>query len=255
MTNTVRPNPALPWPIDYQHGVLPIAESEGCRLVAYRCLAGKYTCGYGETDSIGPTTFWTQDFADRRLCDSLIYRAQTVRAACTVEPTDHQLAALVSFAYNYGGWRSSTVMKCHNKGDFIGAARAFDLVTEYTDPKTGKRVVAPGLVARRKREAALYLKPADGILETPQIVQPETPMSSSPTVVTGSAAVVVGTTVSVAREVGDQVGTVSTVTHTAKEIVVDHLGMSATLVPWVLLALVGGVVVWRRVKNRIQGWY
>ena len=250
----VLPAMDLPWPFDYSDGVVPIASEEGCKLVSYRCPAGKWTCGWGETDSVGPQTRWTQDFADRRLCDSLIYRATTVKAACTIEPTDNQLAALVSFAYNYGGWRSSTVMKCHNKGDFVSAARAFDLVNEYTDPKTGKRVVSAGLTARRKREAALYLKPNAGEHSMPQVVDPEKAMSSSPTVLTGSAAVAVGTTASVFSTLGTQVGTVGTVTKTARDVVVDNLGLSVNVVPWILLVAVGGIVVWRRLKNRIQGW-
>ena len=250
----VKPARDLPWPIDYDEGVLPLAESEGCRLKAYKCPAGKWTCGWGETDGVGPSTIWSQDFADKRLCDSLIYRTQTVLAACTVAPTANQLCALVQFAYNYGGWRTSTVLKCHNKGDFMSAARAFDLVNMFTNPKTGKKEVSAGLTARRKREAALYLKPVDGELSMPQVVAPEKEMVKSPTVVTGSAAVAVGAGVSVFKEVGEQVGTVSSVTQQAKTIIVDHLGVSVSMVPWVLLAVFGGTVVWRRFKNRIQGW-
>ena len=42
------PNPSLAWPI-VMAGVALIAQAETCRLKAYRCPAGVWTCGWGET--------------------------------------------------------------------------------------------------------------------------------------------------------------------------------------------------------------
>lgn len=249
----IKPDPSLPWPVDYEDGVLPIAQDEGCKLKAYLCPAGKWTAGFGETEGVGPTTVFTQAYADQRFCDSLTYRVQTIRAACKIEPTEHQLAALLSFAYNYGKWRTSTVMKCHNAGDFLGAARAFDLVNQYTDPKTGKRVVSPGLTARRKREAALYLRPADGAMAMPQIVQPESNLAKSP-IATSGAIAVGGGLISIAGEVNQHVGVVGTALTSTKSVIVETLGVpSAAFLP-VVLVIFGGVAVYYRWRQRKSGW-
>jgi lysozyme len=232
-----------------------IAEAEGCRLRAYPCLAGRWTCGWGETDGVSATTAWTQAYADQRFCDSLGERVDAVRAACTTEPTENQLGALVSFAYNYGDWRTSTVLKCHNRGDHLGAARAFDLVNQYTDPVTKKRVVSTGLTARRKVEAAMYLRPADGheVLGMPQAVAPQSSLASSPIVQSGGA-VVVASGLSMVNAFKDQIGVVQSIAVSTKTIVVDTLGIPATaLVPSVLI-IAGCVVVWQRYKQRVAGW-
>ena len=58
------PDPALPWPLPLP-AVALIAEREGCRLRAYRCPAGVWTCGWGETSGVTPETVWDQAEADR----------------------------------------------------------------------------------------------------------------------------------------------------------------------------------------------
>lgn len=249
----MKPLATLAWPIDYADGVCPIAEAEGCRLKSYLCPAGKWTCGYGETDGVGPNTVWTQEYADQRFCDSLAERAAAVLAACTVEPTAHQLAALVSFAYNYGAWRTSSVLRAHNRGDFLSASRAFGLVNQYTDPATGQRRVSAGLTARRAWEAALYLKPADGAAPMPQVVAPQSNVAASP--ITTSGAIAAGTgLVSVISQAGDTMGTLSTTLRTAKVVVVETLGISADLFLPLVLVAAGAVAVWHRLKQREQGW-
>lgn len=117
------PSPDLDWPIAWA-GVALIAEREGCRLVAYRCPAGVWTCGWGETSGVTPRTRWTQEYADARLRDALAERAAAVLAMCRREPTDHQLAALVSLSYNIGAeaLRRSSVLAAHNRGDEQAAA-------------------------------------------------------------------------------------------------------------------------------------
>jgi len=249
----IKPDPTLNWPIDYEDGVLPIAEAEGCVLKAYLCPAGVLTCGWGETDSISSTTKWTQAFADERFCDSLGERVSAIRAACTVEPTDHQLAALVSFAYNYGGWLTSTVLKCHNRSDFLAASRAFGLVNQYTDKDTGKKKVSTSLTARRAWESALYMKPPDGTRMMPQAVEPETSVASSPIATSGVVAAGTGL-LSFISTAGDSFTTVNTTLRGAKAVVVETLGIGADM--FLPLALVGAgmVAIWFRVKQRKDGW-
>ena len=154
------PDPSLPWPIPMA-GVALVAEFEGCRLSSYRCSAGVWTCGWGETDGVTPRTKWTQAYADQRFCESLTERAKAVNALCIHPVTDNQLAALTSLSYNIGiaGLRGSTVMKCHNQGDHPAAARAFGLWNKAR--VNGALTVLAGLTRRRAAEAALYLKPDD----------------------------------------------------------------------------------------------
>jgi lysozyme len=253
MTLAIKPDPNLPWPVDYDDGVLPIAQEEGCRLKSYLCPAGKWTCGWGETSDITPTTEWTQAFADQRFCDSLTERVSVIKAACTVEPTDHQLCALLGFAYNYGGWRTSQVIKAHNRGDFLSASRAFGLVNQFTDPVTKLKKVSPGLTARRAREAALYLKPADGAMPMPQAVGAQNTLAKSP--IANSGIIAAGTgTLGLISQAGDAAGTVNTTLRSAKAVVVETLGIP---VDWFLpLVLVGAgcVTVYYRWAQRNQGW-
>jgi lysozyme len=246
------PRQSLDWPIDYEDGVCKIAESENCFLKAYQCPAGVWTCGWGETSDITPTTQWTQEFADQRFCDSLRERTVSVLAACTVEPTGHQLAALVSFAYNYGGWRTSQVLKAHNRGDYLAASRAFSLVNKCTDPVTKQKVVSNGLTARRAWEAALYLKSVDGVA-LPQAVEDESKLANSP--IAAGGAVTAGTgIIGLFSTVGGQLGTVNIALQQTKAVVVDTLGIGADMFLPIALMVAGGVVIWFRVVQRKQGW-
>lgn len=41
---------------------------EGCRLIAYKCPAGIWTIGWGETLGVKEGDIWTQDQADSGGC-------------------------------------------------------------------------------------------------------------------------------------------------------------------------------------------
>lgn len=247
------PLQSLNWPIDYEDGVCKIAEYEGCRLAAYQCQAGVWTCGWGETDGIGPNTRWTKDYADQRFCDSLKERTNAVLAACTVEPTPHQLCGLVSLAYNYAGWKTSTVLKAHNRGDFLSASRAFGLINQYTDPETKKKVVSSGLTARRAFEAATYLKPADGVVSMPQSVTPQSSIASSPIAASGAVAAGTGL-LSFVAQAGETFGTVNNTLKSAKNVLVETLGIpDGWFLPFALV-VAGAVAIFYRFKQRFLGW-
>ena len=251
----LEPTPLLQWPIDYEYGVLPIAEDEGCRLKAYLCPAGVWTCGWGETEGVGPNTVWTQVYADQRFLGSLTERAQAVQAMCTAEPTAYQLAALVSLAYNIGiaGLRKSTVLRCHNARDSLSASRAFGLWNKYRDPATKQLVDSAGLTARRAREAALYLRPAEQVEAMPQAVAVESKLSSSPIAQSGAVTAGAGL-IGLVSAAGDQLGAITPTIKTAKEFTTETLGIPADwFLPGLLLA-VGGLVLWQRAKQRGQGW-
>lgn len=244
------PDPSLPWPIPME-GVALIAEFEGCELAAYRCPAGKWTIGWGETEGVGPNMRWTQEQADRRLCESISRRVEEVKAALMVTADANELAALVSFAYNCGGWRDSSVVRAHNRSDRQAAARAFALWNKAR--VNGVLVELPGLTRRRAAEAALYLKPAIATERMPQAVEPESRLTSSP--IAQSGAVTLGSgVVALASAAEGQIGAVGKTLKEAKTVATETLGVpSDWFLPGVLIAA-GAAAVWFRLKQRRGGW-
>ena len=136
---------------------------EGCVLRAYPDPGSKdgkpWTIGWGSTGpDIGSGTVWTQEHADVRFLDDLDAFGRKVAALLGDAPTTaHQMAALVSLAYNIGagegGLKTSTVLRKHPEGDYAGAQAAFSMWV-----KNDGRVMQ-GLVRRRKAEAELYGTP------------------------------------------------------------------------------------------------
>lgn len=250
------PDPDLPWPIPMP-AVAEIAESEGLELVAYRCPAGVWTIGYGETDNVHPGDTCTKLQADGWLLEDLQGRVKAVQAMLTCDTGPNELGAMVSLAYNIGiqGLRKSTVLRCHNAGDRQAAARAFDLWNKAKDPSTGQLRELAGLTARRKREAALYLKPEPGqrVEAMPQAVEAEASPMRGPIASSGTAISVAGV-VAMASQAGEGLGAVSPVLKQAREILVDTLGVPTEwLLPAAAIGLGIMVVRWR-LKQRTSGW-
>lgn len=233
------PQRNLPWPISWE-GVVEIAESEGCKLTAYQDIVGVWTIGWGETEGVTEGMVWSQAKADQRLCARLEEFSGSVRHACKVPPNDNELAAMTSLAYNIGigGFRRSSVLKNHNAGDKISASRAFGLWN-----KAGGKVVN-GLVLRRAREAALYLKPAytDEAPTLAQKVDPESKLTSSPIAQSGVTTAATG-----------GVALLASVSSDLKELA-QNLSVDPLLVFGVIGLVVGGVVTYQRYKQRKEGW-
>lgn len=248
------PNPALSWPIP-MHAVAMIAEREGCRLRAYRCPAGRWTCGWGETEGVGPDTEWTQEQADHRLYATLATRAAQVRLAAREAPTPNQLGALVSLQYNIGqtAFERSSVLKAHNRGDWQAAARAFSLWDKAR--VNGTLTVLPGLTARRAAEAALYLTPEpDAPREPmPQAVEAEAPLAASPILQGGAATAGTGLLAAVA-EAKDAAGPVGEAFTAGRELLANAIGVPPSWVLPLVLVIAGIVVVRWRLKQRRDGW-
>lgn len=241
-------------------GVYEIANSEGLRLVAYRCFAGKWTCGWGETDGVGATTRWTKVYADQRFCDSLTERVEAVRALCTNEPTENELSAMVSLTYNIGvdGFRRSTVLRQHNAGNRQAAARAFALWNKARNRNTGQLEVVPGLTARRAREAALYLTPDDAeqAEAMPQVVEAESSLARSPIGAGGVATIGLGAATgasTIADTVNEASGALAAIKGSVQQLA-DFIGVPPAML--LALALIGiGVAVMRqRQRQRSEGW-
>lgn len=125
--------------------------------VAYKCPAGVWTLGYGCTEGIKPGMQWTEQEAEEALARELAKFESAVRRLVKVPLNQNEFDALVSFAYNCGegALGRSTLLKRLNKEDRVGAAKGFNAYI-----KGGGRVLK-GLVARRAREAALFLKPTE----------------------------------------------------------------------------------------------
>lgn len=156
---------------------------------AYLCPAGVPTIGWGCTEGVHLGMVWTQKEATEALRREIAKFEQAVEQAITRPMSQNQFDAFVSLAYNIGaaGFKRSSVCRLFNKGDVIGAARAFELWN-----KGGGRVL-PGLVSRRKREVALFLKPSSqpDAPFMPQQVE-ETKEVSKPSVAVGAAAAAAG---------------------------------------------------------------
>lgn len=252
--NKPLPDPNLPWPI-CMPAVALCADKEELRLKAYRCIAGKWTCGWGETEGVKPGDVWTKPYADQRFCASLTERAGQVSALCTEHPTANELGALTVLAYNIGveGLRASTVLRLHNKGDRLGASRAFALFNKFKNPSTGKLEVSNGLSIRRAQEAALYLTPdADDegrAAPMPQAVASESSLAASPINAGGAAAGGAGV-LTLASQYSDQatgvLGTLKTIA--------ESVGVQLPVLLGLVLAIAGGSVVYWRWKQRSGGW-
>ena len=128
-----------------------IRRFEGLRLRAYSCPAGVLTCGYGSTGpDIKKDTVWTTEQAENRMRQDA-KRFEYAAARLCPRQTGDNLAALADFAYNLGATRlsGSTLRRKINAGDIPGARR------EIVKWVRGGGRVLPGLVIRRKTEAAL----------------------------------------------------------------------------------------------------
>lgn len=257
------PDRSLPWPIAWA-GVVEIAQSEDCRLVAYRDIAGIWTLGWGETEGIVEGMRWTQAEADARLCQRLAEFAAGVQRRLRRPATPNQLAALVSLAYNIGlgAIERSTVLKAHNAGDTLAAARAFGLFDKARIK--GKLQQVRALAARRARESALYLQPEPAadvsvrgdIDAVPAAVPayvaaiatgmpeaaPQPSLAASPTVQSGTASIATGA-LAAASAVSADVRNIAW-----------SIGIDPVLVVAVVAIVAGAVVLWRRYRQRRGGW-
>lgn len=132
------------------------------RFIAYRCPAGVWTLYAGLTEGVRDGMICTKDEGDAMFAKEIAKFETGVARLVTVDLNQNEFDALVSLTYNIGlgAFQRSSVLRKLNAGDREGAAKAFHLWN-----KGGGRVLK-GLVSRRQREAALFLKPA---------VQPDAP--------------------------------------------------------------------------------
>lgn len=135
-----------------------ILHHEGLAREAYRDCVGVWTWSVGITDASGHQVARYRDNPQtiERCLEVFVWLLTTrylpaVSAAFgAFEPSEHQLAAALSFHYNTGAIARATLTRKHIAGDFAGAAAEFARWN-----RAGGRVLR-GLVRRRAAEAALY---------------------------------------------------------------------------------------------------
>ena len=128
---------------------------EGCRLTAYKCPAGIWTIGWGETRGVKEGDVWTQEQADRILRARV---GQFMLATLKRCPQLHReppgrLIGCTSLSYNIGigAFAASSVSRKTSRLDYPGAADSFLLWN-----KSGGRVLR-GLTLRREAERLRYV--------------------------------------------------------------------------------------------------
>ena len=141
-----------------------VTQFEGFSATPYQDPVGVWTIGYGSTRDLdgSPVCATTLPVTDdqgaalvrRDLMDSALECSRSVK----VHLTATQLAALEDFIYNLGAanFRSSTLLRKLNSGDYAGAAAEFD----KWDQAGGK--VLAGLLRRRQAETVLFQTPSTG---------------------------------------------------------------------------------------------
>lgn len=144
-----------------------IRQFEGCSLVAYKCPAGKWTIGYGNTFYADGTPVNEGDKIDQatanQLFDIVLQKFETqVRGIlgntlCATLPKE-SIDALISFAYNCGvvSLSKSTLLKKvrADKNDLVG------IKAEFAKWNKSNGKVLNGLTRRRNAETEMYI---DGI--------------------------------------------------------------------------------------------
>lgn len=141
-----------------------VKQFEGCRLTVYAdpgTGSAPWTIGWGSTRDLNDEPFSPgtppiiQQLADQLLARDLQEAFDTVRATLKTPLTLNEAGALADLDYNIGGanFRSSTLAKDINAGNFEAAAAQFDL----WDHANGREL--SGLLRRRQAEEAEFNTP------------------------------------------------------------------------------------------------
>ncbi len=155
---------------------------------------GKYdipTIGYGCTVGVRMGDVWTEEKAREELKKELAKHEAYVTQYVTVPINQNELDSLVSFSYNCGPANLKKLVSRLNKGDRTGTAKAFLLYVK------AQGQTLPGLVSRRTRESALFLKP---VAAPEEPFMPQTVSASAEPVKPATAATAAGAAVVVATQ-------------------------------------------------------
>lgn len=140
------------------YGINLIKQFEGLSLKAYKCPAGVWTIGYGNTYYADGTKVKEGDLITKEDAENLLRFVATefskkVAKLITAPLNMYQFDAVCSFAYNVGlgALEKSTLLKLVNKNP-----NDLAIGLEFAKwNKAGGRVLT-GLTKRRKAESDLY---------------------------------------------------------------------------------------------------
>jgi len=132
-----------------------IKDSEGCKLKSYKCPAGIWTIGYGQTKGIKEGMVWTQQQADEDLIKTALQAFNEAIKASPILSTANmeKQTAIADFVYNLGitNYNKSTLKLRVDKGNWVSAS------TEIKKWNKSNGTILNGLVKRRQLEADLLL--------------------------------------------------------------------------------------------------
>lgn len=141
------------------NGIRLIKSFEGFRDKAYLCPAGVWTIGYGHTKDVYPGRIISKHDANISLQVDVSEAERIVCQNVSVQLSQFQFDALVSFVFNLGerNFVRSTLLMCLNSGDYVEASTQ---ILRW-DKADGKAL--PGLTRRRLAEKKLF--DGDGLSE------------------------------------------------------------------------------------------
>ena len=142
------------------------------RYIAYRCPANVATIYAGCTEGVTDGMIVTEEEGKAMFRRELAKHEAAVRRLVTVDLTQNQFDALVSFSYNVGtgALQRSTLLKHLNKGDYARAA------SHFSDFKKAGGKVLKGLVRRRAAEAALFMEDEEPTEMVQKVDKPDVKM-------------------------------------------------------------------------------
>lgn len=135
-----------------EEGKQLIKKFEGCRLSAYKCSAGVWTCGWGATRGVSEGDEWSQSYADERFDGDIVEYENYINDNVTAPLSQHQFDSLCAWVYNLGpaNLKSSTMLKVLNQCKYEEVPYQMKRWN-----KAGGEVLE-GLVRRREAEALLF---------------------------------------------------------------------------------------------------
>lgn len=136
-------------------GLSLIKKFEGCELKAYRCAANVLTIGYGTIKNVTEGMEITQEEAETLLQEEMHEYEGYINDMVKVPLEQHQFDSLVSWQFNTGGLRTSTLLKVLNKGNYDEVPNQIRRWNKAT--VNGVKVVLDGLVRRREAEALMFM--------------------------------------------------------------------------------------------------
>lgn len=143
--------------IPSQNCINLIKSFEGCELKSYKCSAGHWTIGFGNTFYEDGTKVKEGDVIIKERAESLLMNllpkfSAIVNKNIKVKLNQNQFDSLVSYTWNTGG--SDNLFSLINKN-----APEPEIMTWFeTKYITASGKVEKGLIRRRKAEADLYFK-------------------------------------------------------------------------------------------------